>query len=411
MPPNGVKGFLNDYTLLNKEDTPTPATCQQCEDNNNAVAYCNTCSHICNECLTAHKRFKTFISHEIVSGDKESESESKIQPKKTYYCAVHPEESIKVYCKSCQMLACVYCFVSEHNGHDIRNVDNGARMEVEKTINELAGVTDSKLKEFEVNLKYISSVEKNRAERSAPMKDEINTRLDKLVAKVEETRKQLLKEVDDAFAKDLKELWAQKEYHETAISRIKDAQSFTRRALACKEDTELLAFCAQVISRLKELSQLKWNIQETEIIAVTSVKWTPETSDKVNVGKLSTHYSTPTIRIEPVNRSRTFRQEEWATFKVTTTFASTHNFKPRGHHNLKLSVSASCTGSRNVYSNRTQQFTENVSVQVAKSQNEWTSSFCPPSGTTSITLNLTASGQYGQQPVSNTQSFYLHKTY
>ncbi len=38
------------------------------------------------------------------------------------------------------------------------------------------------------------------------------------------------------------------------------ALSFARRALACKEDTELLA---QVISRLKELSQLKWDTQST----------------------------------------------------------------------------------------------------------------------------------------------------
>ena len=39
------------------------------------------------------------------------------------------------------------------------------------------------------------------------------------------------------------------------------ALSFARRALACKEDTELLALCAQVTSRLKELSQLKWDTQ------------------------------------------------------------------------------------------------------------------------------------------------------
>ena len=119
MPPNGVKGFLNDYTLPSKEDTHTPATCQQCEDNNNAVAYCNTCSHICNECLSAHKRCKTFRSHEIISCDEQS----KFQSKKTYYCTVHPEEGLKLYCDSCQTLVCVHCFVSAHNGHDIRSND------------------------------------------------------------------------------------------------------------------------------------------------------------------------------------------------------------------------------------------------------------------------------------------------
>ncbi len=147
MPPNGVKSFLNDYTLLSKEDTPTPATCQQCEDNNNAVAYCNTCSHICNDCLTAHKRYKTFRSHEIVShkgGDEESECT--VQLKKTYCCTVHPEESLKFYCKSCQMLVCVYCFVNNHNGHDIGSIDDKTRQGVEQTINDLVKETDSKLK-------------------------------------------------------------------------------------------------------------------------------------------------------------------------------------------------------------------------------------------------------------------------
>ncbi len=212
MPPNGVKGFLNDYTLPSKEDTHTLATCQQCEDNNNAVAYCNTCSHICNECLTAHKRCKTFRSHEIVSyKDGDEESESKIQPKKTYYCTVHPEETLQVYCKSCQMLACVHCFVKKHcYGHDIGNIDNETRMEAKKTISELAGITDSKLKEFELNLKYISLVEKDKAKRSAPLKGEINKKINELFTELEATRKQLLKDVDNACTKDLKELWAQK---------------------------------------------------------------------------------------------------------------------------------------------------------------------------------------------------------
>ena len=240
MPPNGVKGFLNDYTLIpSKEDTHTPATCQQCEDNNNVVAYCNTCSHICNECLAAHKRCKTFRSHEIVSGDEESQS--KLQPKKTYYCTVHPEEGLKVYCKSCQVLACIYCFMSAHNGHDIRNIDNESRMEAEKTINELADITNSKLREFENNWKYISSVEKDKAESSAPIKDEISKKVSILIAKIKQKQKKMLQEIDDACTKDLKELWAQKEYHETAITSMEGALSFARRALACKEDTELLA--------------------------------------------------------------------------------------------------------------------------------------------------------------------------
>ena len=417
MPPNGVKGFLNDYTLItSKEDTHTPATCQQCEDNNNAVAYCNTCSHICDKCLTAHKEFKVFHLHEIVSyesDNQESESEITVQLRKAYYCTVHPQENLKFYCKTCLSLVCVYCFVNNHNGHDIGSIDDKIRQEVEQSINDLVKETDSKLTEFTDNMKYISAVEKEKAEISTLLKVEVDKKVDCLIQQLEVRRKELHKEIDDACTKDLKELWAQKEYHETAITSMEGALSFARRALARKEDTELLALCAQVTSRLKELSQLKWDIQETEKIEACLVNWTPETSDEVSVGKIVAHTSVPTIKIEPIEMSNTFISGERVAYNLMVAFANTpKNFQLREHHDLKISGSASCDGSRNMYSftqrrHLPQHFTENVAVDVVKCQNEWTVSFFPSSGTTRITLNLTASGQYCYQSVSATLKVYL----
>ncbi len=48
--------------------------------------------------------------------------------------------------------------------------------------------------------------------------------------------------------------------------------SFARRSLACQEDTEVLALCAQVSSRLKELSQLTLDCTDTEEIEATKVE-------------------------------------------------------------------------------------------------------------------------------------------
>ena len=47
-----------------------------------------------------------------------------------------------------------------HNGHDIEIIDDKTKQEVEQSINNLVKVTDSKLKEFEENLKYVSALEK-----------------------------------------------------------------------------------------------------------------------------------------------------------------------------------------------------------------------------------------------------------
>ena len=271
-------------------------------------------------------------------------------------------------------------------------------------------------------MKYISAVEKEKADVSTPLKAQVDKKVDSLIQQLEARRKELHKEIDDACTKDLKELWAQKEYHETAITSMEGALSFARRALACKEDTELLALCAQVTSRLKELSQLKWDIQKTEKIEVSSVKWTavssvkwtpetPETPDKVDVGNVGILYYMPTIKIEPIKMPSTLRAK--ITFKVLVAFAGTpKNFQSREHHNLKLSGSASCKGSRDVYNQYELQyipenFTEKVAVKVTESQNEWTINLSAPKGTTKATVTLTASAQYGQRPISTRQSFNL----
>ena len=252
-------------------------------------------------------------------------------------------------------------------------------------------------------MKYISSVEKEKTEVLTRLKAQVDR-------KVDSRRKELHKEIDDACTKDLKELWAQKEYHETAITSMEGALSFARRALACKEDTELLALCAQVTSRLKELSQLKWDIHETEKIEIIAVTWTPANVSAGNVTR-----SAPTIDIEPVDMPdmpSTFKQGERVTFQVTTAFASTlKNFQPGEDHNVELSGSALCEGSRkitNCYGSvENRWFRENTAVQLTKSQNDWTINCSPPSGTTSISLTVTARRRFGQHYVTTPLMFYL----
>ena len=238
------------------------------------MAYCHTCSdYLCEECLKAHKKVKALRDHKTVTITPGKALDIEPQSKKSYLCSVHPEEPLKLYCKSCKSLACLLCFVGLHNGHDIGSIDGKTRQKVEQSINNLVKETDSKLIEFEDNLKYVSTLEKEKTKAHIPLKAQVDKKVNFLIQQLEARRKELHKEIDDACTKDLKELWAQKEYHETAITSMEGALSFARRALACKEDAELLALCAQVTSRLKELSQLKWDSQATEKIEMTTLEF------------------------------------------------------------------------------------------------------------------------------------------
>ncbi len=135
------------------------------------MAYCHTCSdYLCEECLRAHKKVKALRDHKTVNITPGKALDIEPQAKKSYSCSIHPEEPLKLYCKSCKSLACLLCFVGLHNGHDIGSINDKTRQEVEQTINNLVKETDSKLAEFEDSLKYVSAVEKEKTEAPIPLK-------------------------------------------------------------------------------------------------------------------------------------------------------------------------------------------------------------------------------------------------
>ncbi len=141
---------------------------------------------------------------------------------------------------------------------------------------------------------------RKKAAVSTSLKAQVNETVDKLIKQLETKREELLREIDETSTTDLKKLWEDKEFHETAITNMQGALSFARRSLACQEDTEVLALCAQVSSRLKELSLLTWDCTDTENIEATNVQFI-ETNTQVQsvslVGKLQSTVVQPVIEI------------------------------------------------------------------------------------------------------------------
>ncbi len=392
--------------------------CEQCDDSNKPVAYCHTCSdYLCEECLKAHKRVKAVRDHKTVNITPGKALDIEPQAKKSYSCSIHPEEPLKLYCKSCKSLACLLCFVGLHNGHDIGSINDKTRQEVEQTINDLVKETDSKLTEFEDSLKYVSAVEKEKTEFSTPLKAQVDKKVDSLIQQLEARRKELHKEIDDACTKHLKEMWAQKEYHETAIANMEGALSFARRALACKEDTELLALCAQVTSRLKELSQLKCDNQSTEKIEMTTLEFNEQTymyaqpvemfskrgrytqAGPKLVGELRSTAARPAIQIIiDKQETRVLRPlGEDARIQVTAAVKIDGN---NALKNTKLTISAlDSHGTRKGYP-VSYYGAEHIDVQENFQPNSWTVKFNPKTDR-SYRIKIRVCGKYGDTALEN----------
>ena len=146
VPPGGVKDldnnfFINrlvdEFILKRKVEGEAEVKCDECGGEDPVVAFCPDCTmflcHVCNEC---HKRSIKSRGHGIVPlTELRSKKEVAIQPKsKAMMCREHDIELL-FYCETCDQLACMYCTVKDHNGHNhdtVKKMVNKHRQELEK---------------------------------------------------------------------------------------------------------------------------------------------------------------------------------------------------------------------------------------------------------------------------------------
>ena len=102
-------------------------------------------------------------------------------------------------------------------------------------------------------MKRIKEVEEVVAGRPARLQATINETFNSFAATLEARRLELLKEAEGSSHKNLKEIWAQKEFVEAKVIGLGSALTFADRTLSCSRDIELLSMSAQATRRLKEL--------------------------------------------------------------------------------------------------------------------------------------------------------------
>ncbi len=161
---------------------------------------------------------------------------------------------------------------------------------------------------------------------------------------------------------------------------MEGALSFARRALACKEDTELLALC-----KLKELSQLEWDSQETEEIEITTIEFKQPQGSETDtaVGEIQTEVYTPDIQIttEELHNCVQFSDGCSITFQVMAVV----NFKWKSK-TPKLTASATYRSQQHeLYGTITE---ENATA------NSWTVKFTPKEPSI-YTITFQINGDYG----------------
>ncbi|XP_038058809.1 E3 ubiquitin-protein ligase TRIM33-like [Patiria miniata] len=119
LPDDFILSTLSGFTLQDQlvQGQGLEVKCQACDEKMKAVSKCMDCDHfLCEECQRAHQRLALMKAHQICTLTQLRLGEVRKQrdePK----CGEHPDQTLRFYCNTCEMLVCKICFDLHHGGH------------------------------------------------------------------------------------------------------------------------------------------------------------------------------------------------------------------------------------------------------------------------------------------------------
>ena len=80
-----------------------------------------------------------------------------------------------------------------------------------------------------------------------------------MVQSIEKRRRKLLAQAEGECQKDLKQIWADKVFHESTVSQFDAALALASKAHKCTSDVEMILTALQTIRQLSKLKEINWD--------------------------------------------------------------------------------------------------------------------------------------------------------
>ena len=354
IPGGALKNLLTDYIAMYEAEVAglkssnsrklKVQVCDECERSGPIRCYCSDCkNYLCDECgLQIHKRLKSFRGHKVIPI--EEINATILQSHQIHYCGTHKNEALKLFCKTCSKLICRDCTLVDHRQHNYAFVEE-ARKHVEGEVASLRAEVEQKLRQFQRNLQEIKKVEVSATGHPEVVKADINTFFDKLVRCIEERRKVLMQQAEANCQKDLKQIWADKSFHEMTILHISSVFGLADKAKRSTSDSEMILTSLHAITQLKKLKETEWDSTALSTVVSSTPKFSEGTTVKVEtVGKVVAQRDStqPSSNIEVVHLKTKARVGRLVTFRIKVTnppSAEKHLFDSRSGAHINLTSS------------------------------------------------------------------------
>ena len=230
--------------------------CEKCEESE-AKGYCRNCGKfVCHACITVHKKWKEYSSHEIATIEEiQSEAAKLLPPKRVILnCQIHPSEQLKIYCETCVQLVCRDCTVKTHRDHqydlagDCFPKHRDAITVSLQPVKQQLGIVNQAVAEVDARSRRLN-------ERGDTIKRDIQTAVDQLHDTLEARKRDLIVQVDQMVKQTGKALQSQREGYELAQTQLSSCLEFVEESLRTGSQEEVLSMKKQVVERMNEMGK------------------------------------------------------------------------------------------------------------------------------------------------------------
>ena len=297
VPAGGVKDLPNNFfinrmvdelVLKRKVEGEEEVKCDECDEDEPVIAYCPECNtFFCQTCNESHKRSKRFRGHGIVPlTELRSNKDATIQPKaKALICKEHDIELL-FYCETCEQLICMYCTVTEHNGHNHDTVKKMATKH-RNELNEVTAPVDEMIRDLSEAHDNIDKMKKKIRRQGEEVDKEIDQHYNELVQKLMKQKEQLKQHAHDAVSQKEKALIVQQEEVEYAQAEVLSMKEL-KNDIEKSSDQEALSAKKQVIGRMQQITD-KFNKLNTDPLQSATMEFVPSKESFPQFGQLFTH--------------------------------------------------------------------------------------------------------------------------
>ena len=249
-----INNFKEVHNLLIKVSGQQQVTCKNCTTTN-ATGYCKECAEFfCQECINGHKKYAPIACHNITNLDEVATSAIQLLPvKREIKCSTH-NEPLKIFCGTCEELACFDCTVRIHRGHDYDLITDCYPKHCQKLETNLKPVSEKIAAIIDV-LRDLKDRENEIKEQDKIIKEEIHVMVEEKIDVLRQSERELTREVDTITASKLQVLSEQEKSAETGLSQLKDCKEVVEQSLKIGSPQQVVTSTKQMIDRITHVTQ------------------------------------------------------------------------------------------------------------------------------------------------------------